>query len=116
MPSNKTAEVKSIEMHHTSIHKQNRRQHRINVRGIAKTDVHRGDVAGPASNPPTVAKEFIGQIIVYPTTQPQSQQATPQYSTTTQAKLHAVSLKSSRRLTHATGQVTEEHPSFIKNW
>ena len=65
MPSNKTAEVKSIEMHHTSIPSAEPGDNiGMNVRGIAKTDVHRGDVAGLASSPPTVAKEFIGQIIV----------------------------------------------------
>ena len=65
MPSNKTAEVKSIEMHHTSIPMAEPGDNiGMNVRGISKTDVHRGDVAGPVHNPPTVAKEFIGQIIV----------------------------------------------------
>src|SRR4030043_1241360 len=49
MPSNKVAEVKSIEMHHTSIPMAEPGDNiGINVRGISKTDVHRGAVAGPA--------------------------------------------------------------------
>src|SRR4030043_742643 len=53
MPSNKVAEVKSIEMHHTSIPMAEPGDNiGINVRGISKTDVHRGAVAGPASTPP----------------------------------------------------------------
>jgi elongation factor 1-alpha len=86
MPSNKTAEVKSIEMHHTSIPQAEPGDNiGINVRGISKDDVHRGDVAGPVDNPPTVAKEFIGQIIViyHPTA---SRQDTHRYFTTTQDK------------------------------
>jgi elongation factor 1-alpha len=65
MPSNKTAEVKSLEMHHAKIKEAEPGDNiGFNVRGIGKGDVHRGDVAGPVDNPPTVAKEFIGQIIV----------------------------------------------------
>ena len=48
MPSNKTAEVKSIEMHHVRIPQAEPGDNiGMNVRGIAKTDVHRGDVVGP---------------------------------------------------------------------
>ncbi len=65
MPSNKTGELKSLEMHHTVIPFAEPGDNiGMNVRGIAKTDIHRGDVAGTTDNPPTVAKEFIGQIIV----------------------------------------------------
>jgi elongation factor 1-alpha len=36
----------------------------ISVRGFGKKDLARGDVIGPASNPPTVVSEFTGQIVV----------------------------------------------------
>jgi elongation factor 1-alpha len=70
----------------------------LNVREIAKTDVHRGDVAGTTANPPTVAKEFIGQIIViyHPTA---IAAGYTQFSTTTLDKSLADSLNSSRKLT-----------------
>src|SRR2546425_12525596 len=36
----------------------------FNLRGVAKTDFRRGSVLGPPKDPPTIAKEFLGQIIV----------------------------------------------------
>jgi elongation factor 1-alpha len=65
MPANKQGEVKSIEMHHTRIPRAEPGDNiGFNVRGIAKTDIRRGDVCGHVNNPPTVARELIGQIIV----------------------------------------------------
>lgn len=64
-PSGKVAEVKSIEMHHKTLEKAEPGDNiGFNVRGVAKTDIKKGDVVGPVDNPPTVAKEFTGQIIV----------------------------------------------------
>jgi len=114
MPSNKTAEVKSIEMHHTSIPMAEPGDNiGINVRGISKTDVHRGDVAGPASNPPTVAKEFIGQIIViyHPTAIAAGYTPVLHYHTGQIACRFTELIK---KIDPRSGQVTEEHPSFLK--
>jgi elongation factor 1-alpha len=56
-PSNKTGEVKSIEMHHEEIPQAIPGDNvGVNVRGLAKNDIHRGDVAGPTESPPTVVK------------------------------------------------------------
>jgi elongation factor 1-alpha len=114
MPSNKTAEVKSIEMHHTSIPMAEPGDNiGINVRGISKTDVHRGDVAGPASNPPTVAKEFIGQIIViyHPTAIAAGYTPVLHYHTGQIACRFTELIK---KIDPRSGQVVEEHPSFLK--
>lgn len=114
MPSNKTAEVKSIEMHHTSIPVAEPGDNiGMNVRGIAKTDVHRGDVAGPVDNPPTVAKEFIGQIIViyHPTAIAAGYTPVLHYHTG-QIAVRFVELI--KKIDPRTGQVSEEHPSFLK--
>ena len=114
MPSNKTAEVKSLEMHHTSIPVAEPGDNiGINVRGIAKNDVHRGDVAGPASNPPTVAKEFIGQIIViyHPTAIAAGYTPVLHYHTGQIACRFTELIK---KIDPRSGQVTEEHPSFLK--
>jgi elongation factor 1-alpha len=65
MPANKVGEVKDIEMHHEKIDEATPGDNvGFNVRGISKTDVKRGDVAGPAENPPTVAKTFKARIMV----------------------------------------------------
>jgi elongation factor 1-alpha len=65
MPSGKTGEVKSIEMHHEQMQTAEPGDNvGFNVRGIDKNDVKRGEVAGPASAPPTVVESFIAQIQV----------------------------------------------------
>ena len=65
MPANVTGEVKSIETHHVKIPMAEPGDNiGYNVRGITRKDLRRGDVCGHSDNPPTVAKEFIGQIIV----------------------------------------------------
>jgi len=70
MPSGATGEVKSIEMHHVTIPQAEAGDNiGFNVRGVGRNDVHRGDVIGHPNNPPTVAKEFKGKIVIleYPT-------------------------------------------------
>ncbi|EDY35231.1 translation elongation factor EF-1, subunit alpha [Aciduliprofundum boonei T469] len=65
MPANKSGEVKSIEMHHEPMKEAYPGDNiGFNVRGIGKKDIKRGDVCGHTSNPPTVAKSFIAQIVV----------------------------------------------------
>jgi elongation factor 1-alpha len=64
-PSGVIGEVKSIEMHHKALDKAEPGDNiGFNVRGVNKTDIKRGDVIGHTNNPPTVAKEFTGQIVV----------------------------------------------------
>ncbi len=64
-PADKVGEVKSIEMHHENVEQAEPGDNvGFNVRGVDKKDIRRGDVAGPADNPPTVAKTFIAQIVV----------------------------------------------------
>ncbi|NLF87847.1 translation elongation factor EF-1 subunit alpha [Candidatus Bathyarchaeota archaeon] len=114
MPSNKTAEIKSIEMHHTTIPVAEPGDNiGMSVRGIAKNDVHRGDVAGPVDNPPTVAKEFIGQIIViyHPTAIAAGYTPVLHYHTGQIAVKFTELIK---KIDPRTGQVSEEHPGFLK--
>ncbi len=65
-PSQKSAEVKSIEMHHTQVAKAEPGDNvGFNVRGLAATDIRRGDVAGYGDNEPNFIRHdetFIGQI------------------------------------------------------
>ena len=65
MPSGVKTEVKSIEMHHQQLQKAEPGDNvGFNIKGVEKKDVKRGDVVGPASNPPTVAAEFTAQVII----------------------------------------------------
>ena len=65
-PSQQTAEVKSIEMHHTMVEKAEPGDNvGFNVRGLAATDIRRGDVAGYTDNAPMFVRHdetFVGQI------------------------------------------------------
>jgi len=65
-PSQQTAEVKSIEMHHTNVDKAEPGDNvGFNVRGLAATDIRRGDVAGYTDNAPMFVRHdetFVGQI------------------------------------------------------
>ena len=114
MPANKKAEVKSIEMHHTSIPVAEPGDNiGLNVRGIAKNDVHRGDVAGPVDNPPTVAKQFIGQIMViyHPTAIAAGYTPVLHYHT---GQIAVKFVELIKKIDPRTGQVSEENPSFLK--
>ncbi|VVB73727.1 Elongation factor 1-alpha [uncultured archaeon] len=65
MPSNVTAEVKSIEMHHQMLQQAVPGDNvGFNVKGVDKTQISRGDVVGPVSSPPTVVDTFTAQIVV----------------------------------------------------
>ena len=65
-PSQQSAEVKSIEMHHTNVPKAEPGDNvGFNIRGLAATDIRRGDVAGYADNEPSFVRHdesFVGQI------------------------------------------------------
>jgi elongation factor 1-alpha len=67
-PAGRGGEVRSIEMHHESIQRAEPGDNiGFNVRGITKSDVKRGDVAGHLDEPPTVANEFTAKIVVLTT-------------------------------------------------
>jgi len=114
MPANVKGEVKSIETHHVRIKKAEPGDNiGFNVRGISRDDVRRGDVAGHPDNPPTVAKEFIGQIIViyHPTA------IAAGYSPVLHAHTGQIACRFTeliQKLDPRTGQVVEEKPAFLK--
>ena len=114
MPPNVKGEVKSIETHHTRIPKAEPGDNiGFNVRGVAKKDIRRGDVCGHVDNPPTVAKEFIGQIIViYHPTAIAAGYTPVMHFHTGQMAVQFVELI--KKFDPRTGQTVEEKPSFLK--
>jgi len=114
MPSNAKGDVKSIETHHVSIPQAEPGDNiGFNVRGIAKKDIRRGDVAGHPDNPPTVAKEFLGQIIVlYHPTAIAAGYTPVLHAHTGQTACTFIELV--RKLDPRTGQTVEEKPAFLK--
>jgi elongation factor 1-alpha len=114
MPGKVQGQVKSIESHHVNV-KQALPGDNIgfNVRGISKKDVHRGDIAGHVDNPPTVAREFIGRIIVihHPTA------IAAGYSPVLHSNTGQISCRFKElvaKLDSRTGQIVEQNPSFLK--
>ncbi|NOQ29014.1 MAG: translation elongation factor EF-1 subunit alpha [Methanosarcinales archaeon] len=114
MPSGATGEVKSIEMHHEEIPEAVPGDNiGFNVRGIGKKDVRRGDVVGPANDPPTVAEEFTAQIVVLQHPSAITAGYTPVFHCHT-AQTACTFLSIDKKLDPRTGQVSEENPTFIK--
>jgi elongation factor 1-alpha len=113
-PSGVKGEVKSIEMHHQQIPQAMPGDNvGFNVRGISKNDVKRGDVAGHPDNPPTVAKEFIAQIIVLQHPTVIAAGYTPVFHCHT-ASVACKIVEIIAKIDPKTGSVIEEHPDFIK--
>jgi elongation factor 1-alpha len=114
MPANITGEVKSLETHHVRIPQAEPGDNiGFNVRGVAKQDVKRGDVCGSVDNPPTVAKEFIGQIIVINHPTAIAAGYTPVlHAHTLQVACQFVELI--KKIDSRTGQTVEEKPAFLK--
>ncbi|MFC2135131.1 elongation factor 1-alpha, partial [Bacteroidota bacterium] len=86
----------------------------INVRGFGKKDIARGDVIGPADNPPTVATEFTAQIVVLNHPSVVTVGYTPVFHIHT-AQIACQITAIEKKLNPATGEVLQENPDFIKN-
>ncbi|MEM2339568.1 MAG: EF-Tu/IF-2/RF-3 family GTPase, partial [Nitrososphaerales archaeon] len=113
-PSMITAEVKSIETHHVPIQEAIAGDNiGFNLRGVAKKDIKRGDVVGPLDNPPTVAKEFIAQIIVVYHPTAIAAGYTPVLHAHT-AQVAACLAELIAKIDRRTGQIIEEKPKSIK--
>lgn len=114
MPSGKLGEVKSIEMHHEQMPQAEPGDNvGINVRGLSKEDMRRGDVIGHPNNPPTVVKEFTAKIVVlnHPTV------ITVGYSPVFHCHTAQVSCKFKeirKKIDPKTGLSIQEKPDFIK--
>ncbi len=113
-PSNVAGEVKTVEMHHEEMGEAKPGDNvGFNVRGVTKEQITRGDVVGPAEAPPTVAKEFDGQIIVLQHPTAISKGYTPVlHAHTTQIACKFKEIKS--KLDPKTGAVAQENPDTIK--
>jgi elongation factor 1-alpha len=114
MPSGAKGEVKTIEMHHEQISKAEPGDNvGFSVRGIDKTAIKRGDVAGPVSNPPTVAKEFEAQIIVLYHPNVITKGYTPVFHCHT-SQIACKVIEIMKKIDPKTGATLQENPDFIK--
>ncbi len=113
-PGGVTGEVKSIEMHHEEIPRAEPGDNvGVNMRGVSKKDIRRGDVAGHPDNPPTVARTFTAQIMVLNHPSVITVGYTPVFHAyTTQVACKFEELI--KKLDPRTGETKEENPDFLK--
>ena len=113
-PGGVAGEVKTIEMHHEQISQAEPGDNvGVNMRGVNKNDIRRGDVAGPSNNPPTVAKSFTAQIMVLNHPSVITKGYTPVFHCyTSQVACRFEEIQ--KKLDPKTGTVKEENPDFIK--
>ncbi len=114
-PSDASGEVKSVEMHHEEVPEANPGDNvGFNVRGIDKDEIRRGDVCGPADDPPTVADTFSAQIVVMQHPSVITAGYTPVFHAHT-AQVACTIESIDQKINPATGEVEEENPDFIKS-
>src|SRR6266852_1207902 len=114
MPSGKVGECKTIETHHVRMTKAEPGDNiGFNIRGVAKNEITRGEVMGHPDKPPTVAREFIGQVIIIYHPTAIANGYTPVLNAHT-ATVGVTFEEIIRKIDARTGQIVEEKPSFIK--
>ncbi|OUJ18928.1 Translation elongation factor EF-1 alpha GTPase [Methanonatronarchaeum thermophilum] len=113
-PSQKSGEVKSVEMHHEEVPKAGPGDNiGFNVRGIGKDEIRRGDVCGHSDNPPTIVDEFKAQIVVLQHPSAITAGYTPVFHAHT-SQVACTITNIDKKMDPKSGEVKEENPDFIK--
>ena len=114
-PSDVGGEVKTVEMHHEEVPQAGPGDNvGFNVRGIGKDDIRRGDVCGPADDPPSVAETFNAQVVVMQHPSVITAGYTPVFHAHT-AQVACTIESIDQKLDPASGEVAEEDPDFIQS-
>jgi len=114
-PSDVAGEVKTVEMHHEEVPKAEPGDNvGFNVRGVGKDDIRRGDVCGPADDPPSVAETFQAQIVVMQHPSVITEGYTPVFHAHT-AQVACTVESIDKKIDPSSGEVAEENPDFIQN-
>ncbi len=108
-------EVKTVEMHHEALKEGIAGDNvGVNIRGIGKMDIERGDIIALESSPPALAEEFTAQIAVINHPTVIAKGYTPVlHINTAQIPVQFISLD--KKIDPKTGQVSQENPDFLKN-
>jgi len=108
-------EVKTIEMHHEQLSQAEAGDNvGVNIRGVGKKDIARGDVICQADKPAPVVEEFTAQVAIINHPTVVAKGYTPVFHVhTAQVPCQFVSLE--KKLDPKTGQVAQENPDFLKN-
>ena len=108
-------EVKTIEMHHETLTQADAGDNvGVNIRGVGKKDIARGDVICDAANPIPVVEEFEATITVINHPTVLAKGYTPVFHVHT-AQVPCQFVELIAQINPATGEVVKEHPDFLKN-
>jgi len=108
-------EIKTIEAHHEVLPSADAGDNvGVNVRGVGKKDIARGDVICDASAPVPIVEEFIGTITVINHPTVLAKGYTPVFHIHT-AQIPCQFIELIEQINPATGEVIKASPDFLKN-
>jgi len=108
-------EVKSIEMHHEGLSEGIAGDNvGINIRGVGKKDIARGDVICDAAKPSNVVEEFIATVTVINHQTVLAKGYTPVFHVHT-AQVPCQFVELIEQIDPRTGEVIKKSPDFLKN-
>ncbi len=108
-------ELRTIEAHHEQLNEAEAGDNvGINIRGVGKKDIARGDVVCEAANPIPVVEEFIATITVINHPTVLAKGYTPVFHIHT-AQVPCQFTELIAQINPATGEVIKENPDFLKN-
>jgi len=108
-------EVRTIEAHHEQLPLAEAGDNvGVNLRGVGKKDVARGDVICELANPAKIAEEFTAQIAVINHPTVIAKGYTPVFHVHT-AQIPCQFIELVSKIDPRTGQVAQDHPDFLKN-
>jgi len=108
-------EVKSIEMHHENLPEAVAGDNvGINIRGVGKKDIARGDVISDAAKPSSVVEEFIATVTIINHPTVLAKGYTPVFHVHT-AQVPCQFVELIEQIDPRTGEVIKKSPDFLKN-
>jgi len=108
-------EIKTIEMHHEQMQEAEAGDNvGINIRGVGKKDLARGDVICEAAKSIPVVEEFIATITVINHPTVLAKGYTPVFHVHT-AQVPCQFIELIAKINPATGEIIQENPDFLKN-
>ena len=110
-----SGEVKTIEMHHEALPQAQAGDNvGINIRGVGKKDIARGDVICEATRAPSIVEEFIATITVINHPTVLAKGYTPVFHVHT-AQVPCQFVELIEQIDPRTGEVIKKNPDFLKN-
>ena len=108
-------ELKTIEMHHETLPQADAGDNvGINIRGVGKKDIARGDVVCDAAQPVPVVEEFVATITVINHPSVLAKGYTPVFHVHT-AQVPCQFVELIAQIDPRTGETIKENPDFLKN-